>query len=64
MWLIRSSVRRPVLTTVITLILILLGVYSYLNMGVAFLPKMDIPIVMVRATYEGAGPEETESTLV
>ncbi|MDR2181017.1 MAG: efflux RND transporter permease subunit [Synergistaceae bacterium] len=64
MWLIRSSVRRPVLTTVITLILILLGTYSYLQMGVAFLPKMDIPVVMVRANYEGAGPAETESTLV
>jgi HAE1 family hydrophobic/amphiphilic exporter-1 len=64
MWLIRISVRRPVLTTVITLILILLGTYSYLNMGVAFLPKMDIPVVMVRAEYEGAGPAETESTLV
>ncbi|MDR3231501.1 MAG: efflux RND transporter permease subunit, partial [Synergistaceae bacterium] len=64
MWLIRVSVRRPVLTTVITLILILLGSYSYLNMGVAFLPKMDIPVVMVRAEYDGAGPAETESTLV
>ncbi|MDR2137740.1 MAG: efflux RND transporter permease subunit [Synergistaceae bacterium] len=64
MWLIRSSVRRPVLTTVITLVLILLGSYSYLNMGVALLPKMDIPVVMVRAEYEGAGPAETESTLV
>ncbi|MDR1874207.1 MAG: efflux RND transporter permease subunit [Synergistaceae bacterium] len=64
MWLIRLSVRRPVLTTVITLILILLGTYSCLQMGVAFLPKMDIPVVMVRATYEGAGPAETESTLV
>ncbi|MDR2527769.1 MAG: efflux RND transporter permease subunit [Synergistaceae bacterium] len=64
MWLIRGSVRRPVLTTVITLILILLGSYSYLHMGVALLPKMDIPVVMVRADYEGAGPPETESTLV
>ncbi|MDR3265751.1 MAG: efflux RND transporter permease subunit, partial [Synergistaceae bacterium] len=64
MWLIRASVRRPVLTTVITLILILLGSYSCLHMGVAFLPKMDIPVVMVRADYEGAGPAETESTLV
>ncbi|GHV47741.1 multidrug ABC transporter [Synergistales bacterium] len=64
MWLISSSVRRPVLTTVITLILILLGSYSYLNMGVAFLPKMDIPVVMVRANYDGAGPAETETSIV
>ena len=64
MWLIRSSVRRPVLTTVITLILIFLGLYSYMQMGVAFLPKMEIPIVMVRSTYQGAGPAEIETTLV
>ena len=35
-----------------------------MHMGVAFLPKLDIPVVMVRAEYEGAGPAETESTLV
>ncbi|MCL2031329.1 MAG: efflux RND transporter permease subunit [Oscillospiraceae bacterium] len=64
MWLIRGSVRRPVLTTVITLVLILLGGYSFLQMGVALLPRMDTPVVMVRAAYDGAGPAETESTLV
>ncbi|MCL2009437.1 MAG: efflux RND transporter permease subunit [Synergistaceae bacterium] len=64
MWLIRSSVRRPVLTTVITLVLILLGGYSFTKMGVALLPRMDTPVVMVRANYDGAGPAETESALV
>ena len=64
MWLIRTSVRRPVLTTVITLILLLLGSYSYMQMGVALLPNMDIPVVMIRASYEGAGPAEVESALV
>ena len=52
------------MTTVITLILIFLGSYAYMNMGVALLPKMDVPVVMVRASYEGAGPAEIESTLV
>ena len=52
------------MTTVITIILIFLGSYAYMNMGVALLPKMDVPVVMVRAIYEGAGPAEVESTLV
>lgn len=52
------------MTTVMMLVLILLGGYSFLQMGVALLPNMDTPVVMVLASYEGAGPAETESTLV
>lgn len=54
--LIGNSVRRPVLTTVIMTILVLLGLYSFYQLGVALLPKMDIPVVLVRVAYRGAGP--------
>lgn len=64
MWLIRSSVRRPVLTSVISIVLVFLGIYSYLGMGVALLPNIDIPVVMVRMNYKGAGPQEIERLIV
>ncbi|MCL2146766.1 MAG: efflux RND transporter permease subunit [Synergistaceae bacterium] len=64
MWLIRSSVRRPVLTSVISIILIFLGLYSYFGIGVALLPNIEIPVVMVRMNYKGAGPQEIERLIV
>lgn len=62
--LIGNSVRRPVLTTVIMTILVLLGLYSFYQLGVALLPKMDIPVVLVRVAYRGAGPLEIERLIV
>lgn len=62
--LIGNSVRRPVLTTVIMTILVLLGFYSFHELGMALLPKMDIPVVLVRVSYKGAGPLEIERLIV
>ena len=62
--LIGNSVRRPVLTTVIMTILVLLGFYSFHQLGMALLPKMDIPVVLVRVPYKGAGPLEIERLIV
>jgi HAE1 family hydrophobic/amphiphilic exporter-1 len=62
--LIGNSVRRPVLTTVIMTILVLLGFYSFHELGMALLPKMDIPVVLVRVPYKGAGPLEIERLIV
>jgi HAE1 family hydrophobic/amphiphilic exporter-1 len=62
--LIGNSVRRPVLTTVIMTILVLLGFYSFHQLGMALLPKMDIPVVLVRVPYKGAGPMEIERLIV
>jgi HAE1 family hydrophobic/amphiphilic exporter-1 len=41
--------------------LAVLGFYSYLNMGVDLLPKMDWPMVFVATVYPGAGPKEVET---
>lgn len=60
MGLIRLSVRRPVTTTVIVLMAVLLGLFSYTRLGVTLLPKVDIPVVLVRVDYSGAGPQEIE----
>ncbi|MDT8284208.1 MAG: efflux RND transporter permease subunit, partial [Thermovirgaceae bacterium] len=64
MSIIGSSVRRPVLTTVIMTIFVLLGLYSFYQLGVALLPKIDIPVVLVRVPYRGAGPNEVERLIV
>lgn len=64
MGLVEVSVRRPILTSVIIVILLFLGIYAFLNEGVALLPKVDIPVVLIRTTYKGASPLEVENLVV
>jgi multidrug efflux pump len=54
-------VRRPVFATVMSLILILLGVVSYDRLTVREYPNIDEPIVSVATTYPGASAEVIES---
>ena len=53
-------IRRPVLTWMLTLSLVVFGVLGFLRLGVDQYPKMDIPRVSVTATIEGASPEVME----
>jgi multidrug efflux pump len=57
------SIRRPVLATVMSLMLILVGVISYLRLPVREYPDIDAPVVSVRAVYPGASAEIIESQI-
>lgn len=59
--LISISIRRPVLTLVIVILAVLLGFAGMKGMGVAMLPKIEVPFVSVRTSYTGAGPEDMET---
>src|SRR3954468_4516841 len=54
-------VRRPVFATVMSLILILLGVVSYDRLTVREYPNIDEPFVSVATKYPGASAEVIES---
>jgi HAE1 family hydrophobic/amphiphilic exporter-1 len=41
--------------------LMVLGVFSYLNLGVGFFPKIDLPNIVVTTTLPGSGPREIET---
>lgn len=58
--LIRFSIKRPVFTWAMVFVFLLLGISSYNKIPVALLPKVDIPIILVRAVYRGASPNEIE----
>ena len=53
-------IRRPILTLMITLSLIVFGVLGYQRLGVDQFPDMDFPIVTVSSQLEGASPEVIE----
>ncbi len=53
-------IRRPILTWMLTLSLLVFGVLGYNRLGVDQFPSMDFPVVMVTALMEGASPEVME----
>ena len=57
----RLAIRRRVTTMMITMMVFLAGIVSYMNLDMNLMPEMDIPIVVVSTTYVGAGPEEIEN---
>ncbi len=56
-------VRRPVLTTMITLVMVVMGLFSYQRLVVELFPRIDFPIVVVTTVYPGASPGEVESQI-
>ncbi len=59
--LIRTFIRRPVLTTMILIGLLVLGINSYRRMIVEMMPQIELPYVVVTTIYPGASPSEVES---
>jgi multidrug efflux pump len=55
------SVRRPVFATVLSLVLLLVGVVSYQRLTVREYPNIDEPVVSVSTTYPGASATIVES---
>ena len=54
-------IRRPVLATVLSLLVVLVGLVSYANLTVREYPNIDEPTVSVRTAYLGASAEIIES---
>ena len=57
------SIRRPVLSTVMTLIIILFGIIGYNTLGVREYPSVDNPIISVSCSYPGANADVIENQI-
>ncbi|MES1216542.1 MAG: efflux RND transporter permease subunit, partial [Bacteroidota bacterium] len=57
------SLRRPVLATVMNLMIILFGVVGYNFLAVRDYPAIDPPIITVSTSYTGANPDLIESQI-
>jgi multidrug efflux pump len=58
-----TSIRRPVLAIVMSLIIVLFGVTGFYFLGVREYPAVDPPIVTVQTTYPGANPDVVASQI-
>ncbi|MDZ8135723.1 MAG: efflux RND transporter permease subunit [Nostoc sp. DedQUE04] len=55
------SIKKPVPTIVLFLILTVVGWFSFISLGIDTNPNIDVPTVSIKVTQPGAGPAELES---
>ena len=54
------SIRRPIVTSMVTLIVVILGAVSLSRIKIDLLPNVELPTVSIRTEYPGASPEVME----
>ncbi len=62
-WLAEVCVKRPVFATMLILSLVVVGAFSFLNLGVDLFPKVDFPTITVTVVNPGASPQEIETEI-
>ena len=59
----QNFIKRPVMTSLIMLAILLFGVIAYQNLAVSDLPNVDFPTISVSANLAGASPETMASAI-
>ncbi len=62
-WLAEVCVKRPVLDTMLTMSLVVVGAFSFFSLGVDLFPKIDFPTITVTVSNPGASPQEIETEI-
>ena len=57
------SINRKVTTSMLALIIIVLGFIAFTRLGLDFFPDVEFPTVSVITVYAGAAPEDIENTI-
>ncbi|HLX37044.1 MAG TPA: efflux RND transporter permease subunit, partial [Candidatus Binataceae bacterium] len=58
-----TFIRRPVMTTLISLAIVMFGLMAYRYLPVNDLPNVDFPTIVVNANLPGASPETMASSV-
>ncbi|MBX7098548.1 MAG: efflux RND transporter permease subunit [Myxococcaceae bacterium] len=58
------SIKRPVFTTMLALLLVVLGLFGLRSLGTDLFPNVSFPVVVTTVVYPGAGPAEVESQVI
>src|SRR6516225_6260122 len=62
-WLAALCVRRPIFASVLVLLVCVVGIAGYLQLGVDRFPNVDFPVVVVNTSQPGASPEDVETEI-
>lgn len=63
MSLYESSVRKPVMTSIIFIAVVILGLFSFKKLPIDLLPKIETNTIMVMTTYNGASASDVETNV-
>lgn len=58
-----TNIKRPVLSIVISIVLVLFGIVGFFNLEVREYPNIDAPIITVNTTYPGANSDVIEAQI-
>ena len=58
------SIKRPVFTTMMNILIVIFGLMAYQKIGVDSQPKVDLPIVNIRVSVPGATPRYIEQNVL
>lgn len=56
----KFSVKKPYTVVVAVVIVLILGIISFINLNTDLLPSIDLPYIVIMTSYPGASPEEVE----
>jgi HAE1 family hydrophobic/amphiphilic exporter-1 len=62
-FLARTAVKKPVMTTMLVMAFVVLGFFSWRRLVIDLLPDVEFPFVIVTTAYPGAGPNEVETQI-
>ena len=57
----KASVKKPYTVVVAVIVVLILGIISFMNLKTDLLPSIDLPYVVIMTNYPGASPEEIET---
>ena len=60
----KTVLKRPVTTVMVILCLIVFGLTSVFSSKLELIPSMDMPMLIVMATYPGASPDDVDQLVV
>ena len=63
MWMTRVAINNPVFATMMMVAVCVLGLFSYLRLGVEQMPDINPPVVFVSISYPGASPSAVETEI-
>lgn len=64
MWLVVTALKRPYTFIVMSMLIVIMGVFTILRMPTDIFPEIDIPVISVIFNYGGLPPEEMEKRVV
>ena len=59
----KTTLRHPVLTLIVFVLLGIMGLFTLKNVSISLMPDVDYPYLNISTTYQNAGPESVEKSV-